>query len=459
MTATVAPINDDIYYDSDDARPRNSPLMKPINPKISPSPSPPPPFTITKVSPAPSPDRKRSNRPKVRASQGDAVLVSFLGGGRHPGVAFEAAANPLPSISDPPSDEESNMPQSPEPPGFRGGVEPPQPGEEGGMLRIWAAGALAQFTAISQPESSSPGKQVPAPDDRARPAVLAHRGGQPLTSSSRDIPIRDTQPILAAPPISYPSRDPYSPHQNGPLVAKTPTAAAHRELPPLQNLDSPKSDVNGRGPLPSIRSQLGDFKSLGPEKDIAVRRGPNFSRSPPAGLPRLSSIPNHPTSPPISPNDPYRRELPSPAHSLSAVSPFYFPTNGAHGRHGTEYSSSATETPSTDQSASTPATSITDRMSIDGITHPQVGYMCNVPGCQAPPFQTQYLLNSHANVHSSARPHYCSVVGCPRSEGGKGFKRKNEMIRHGLVHDSPGYVCPFCPDREHKYPRPDNLQR
>ena len=33
------------------------------------------------------------------------------------------------------------------------------------------------------------------------------------------------------------------------------------------------------------------------------------------------------------------------------------------------------------------------------------------------------------------------------------------MIRHGLVHASPGYVCPFCPDREHKYPRPDNLQR
>jgi hypothetical protein len=33
------------------------------------------------------------------------------------------------------------------------------------------------------------------------------------------------------------------------------------------------------------------------------------------------------------------------------------------------------------------------------------------------------------------------------------------MIRHGLVHDSPGYVCPFCPLREHRYPRPDNLQR
>lgn len=34
------------------------------------------------------------------------------------------------------------------------------------------------------------------------------------------------------------------------------------------------------------------------------------------------------------------------------------------------------------------------------------------------------------------------------------------MIRHGLTHDTPGYVCPFCPeDKCHRYPRPDNLQR
>ncbi|OAL56621.1 hypothetical protein IQ07DRAFT_12731 [Pyrenochaeta sp. DS3sAY3a] len=86
-------------------------------------------------------------------------------------------------------------------------------------------------------------------------------------------------------------------------------------------------------------------------------------------------------------------------------------------------------------------------------------FKCDYPSCNAAPFQTQYLLNSHANVHSQSRPHYCPVADCPRGEGGKGFKRKNEMIRHGLVHQSPGYVCPFCPDREHKYPRPDNLQR
>ena len=92
-------------------------------------------------------------------------------------------------------------------------------------------------------------------------------------------------------------------------------------------------------------------------------------------------------------------------------------------------------------------------------SQPVATYKCTFEGCNAPPFQTQYLLNSHANVHTEERPYFCPEKNCPRSEGGRGFKRKNEMIRHGLVHDSPGYMCPFCPDREHRYPRPDNLQR
>ncbi|KIV83090.1 hypothetical protein, variant 3 [Exophiala sideris] len=86
-------------------------------------------------------------------------------------------------------------------------------------------------------------------------------------------------------------------------------------------------------------------------------------------------------------------------------------------------------------------------------------YRCTYDGCNAAPFQTQYLLNSHMNVHSEMRTHFCPVAGCPRGPGGQGFKRKNEMIRHGLVHTSPGYICPFCADQQHRYPRPDNLQR
>ncbi|KAJ4590483.1 hypothetical protein HRR82_000837 [Exophiala dermatitidis] len=86
-------------------------------------------------------------------------------------------------------------------------------------------------------------------------------------------------------------------------------------------------------------------------------------------------------------------------------------------------------------------------------------YECTVAGCTAAPFHTLYLLNSHMNVHSEKRTHFCSVKGCPRGPGGTGFKRKNEMMRHALVHAPPIYVCPFCPDQQHKYPRPDNLQR
>lgn len=65
----------------------------------------------------------------------------------------------------------------------------------------------------------------------------------------------------------------------------------------------------------------------------------------------------------------------------------------------------------------------------------QQGYVCTFPNCSAAPFQTQYLLNSHQNVHSNQRPHFCPVEGCPRGPGGQGFKRKNEMIRYVLLQD------------------------
>lgn len=250
-----------------------------------------------------------------------------------------------------------------------------------------------------------------------------------------------------------------------PLSVHTPGSGSG-ELPPLQN--SPRSEAHGPN-LPSIRSTLGELNRLHGEqmshldKELMSRHRPSvgyMGMGSPPGTHRLPIITSTHASPPTSPNENYVQGFPSP-NSL-ASSPYCY--NGPNGMRPDYSSSVTTETPNSDRSASvsTPATtmSIADRMSIDGLTNPQVGpYICMVPGCTAPAFQTQYLLNSHANVHSSARPHYCSVQGCPRSEGGKGFKRKNEMIRHGLVHDSPGYVCPFCPDREHKYPRPDNLQR
>jgi hypothetical protein len=171
------------------------------------------------------------------------------------------------------------------------------------------------------------------------------------------------------------------------------------ELPPIRQ-QSPKSGLsNGTGSssitLPSLSAQLGDLNHLG---EAAPPPNSTFSQSPPVKpLPRFPAIGHG--SPPKSPNDVFRRELPSPGRGPSHFT--YYNTN-SHPRRPSEgstpytsagdYSSSNTETPSTDQSGSTPAMAI-DRMSIDGITNPQIGgFQCNYPGCTAQPFQTQVSL-------------------------------------------------------------------
>lgn len=204
------------------------------------------------------------------------------------------------------------------------------------------------------------------------------------------------------------------------------------ELPPIKGRAS-RDDVGGHM-LPSIRSTLGDIGIV--EHDLPERNSRlSFSR--------------HGLSPPMSPEERSRRSASSPHSSTLPLSQVLSPGDASlrnPPRHTVESPAST--------HASTASSEPPQMPTLQGGS-----FICKYAGCKAPPFQTQYLLNSHANVHSSARPHYCPVKGCPRSEGGKGFKRKNEMIRHGLVHDSPGYICPFCPDREHRYPRPDNLQR
>ncbi|KAI9656561.1 MAG: hypothetical protein M1821_004768 [Bathelium mastoideum] len=93
------------FYDDDDALSR-SPGLQPVYVKAKPSPSPPPFVPQRKIPPSPedvsthsSKRRKRANRPKARASQGDAVLINFLGNTNHPDIARTAALEPLNSAS------------------------------------------------------------------------------------------------------------------------------------------------------------------------------------------------------------------------------------------------------------------------------------------------------------------------------------------------------------------------
>ncbi|KAF2788570.1 hypothetical protein K505DRAFT_106325 [Melanomma pulvis-pyrius CBS 109.77] len=273
-----------------------------------------------------------------------------------------------------------------------------------------------------------------------------------------------------------------------------------QKLPALQNPHSPSRD--GPAGSPNQERRLPSFRHLSELAETAINEQEtsrangyhhrqsisSIGQSPTSGARQLSiSSPFPPlsASSPISANsdiqtrDPFLRS----GQHLTLFSTRRPSQASDNGPYSGNLNSASTVDSYQSSDGLSPGSQVTyiesrgHRMSIDGALtsrtlpplvgpniqhippHTAGGFHCDYPNCNAPPFQTQYLLNSHANVHSQDRPHYCPVLSCPRGEGGKGFKRKNEMIRHGLVHASPGYVCPFCPDREHKYPRPDNLQR
>ncbi|TFB01608.1 hypothetical protein CCMA1212_006140 [Trichoderma ghanense] len=470
---------DSVPYDPDEAPSPGSPQMKAVHPKLEITESPPPeiPRAHVSFSPPPIDGSSKSNRSKILPVGGDAVLVSYLGGHRHQDVAQAAGRLALPGGDDnfELSDEDASPQKSPS--------------------RDANANPLAGADIIQQPHVVTAAAAATGHHNslRAVAADALAAGGDVGLFHGEDKPSADLsastyQLSIHDDVVSSPNRHVKTPPLLGGRLGTADSASrsllspSFSELPPL--LDSPKHDGANGPSLPSIQTTLGDtlndrnhhhvateIPTPSDNRDLpgVTRRhtgdARTFSRSPTVGVPpRFSSrsAGSH-ASHPISPSESYQRSFPSP-NSLPASSPDNFASNGSMHRSPVEYANSNASSkalqPGYTIASPAAVASVADRMSIDGITHPQVGsYSCSFEGCTAPPFQTQYLLNSHANVHSSARPHYCPVPGCPRAEGGKGFKRKNEMIRHGLVHDSPGYVCPFCADREHKYPRPDNLQR
>ncbi|RDA86519.1 hypothetical protein CP533_0426 [Ophiocordyceps camponoti-saundersi (nom. inval.)] len=406
-------------FDPDEVVPRHSPLMQALRPKLELSPSPPPDIPAA----------------QIRPSSGDAVLVSYLDNGRRPEIARAAGAQPLPAADDDDKNDDSDED------GLSGAAFA-RPCMSVGGRDCAAPSHIVMSTPNLQHLAADALQAVSVGPSLIPPLQLS----SDISSSTRQLSISDEGPSHLV-GYTYRQATRSTVKVDTPGLKTTPNTG---ELPPLQ-MDSPKSETNGQS-LPSIRSTLGDIKRIHPELATSGESemsschlaGATFSHSPPLSRPRFAPMSASHTSPPISPSEVYQRSLPSP-HSLPASSPYnYYHTNGVRQRRSLELGINITgETPCTDNSVLSPATSasVADPMSIDGITNPLIGiYVCNFSGCTAPPFQTQYLLNSHANVHSSARPHYCPVKGCPRSEGGKGFKRKNEMIRHGLVHDSPGYI-------------------
>lgn len=211
---------------------------------------------------------------------------------------------------------------------------------------------------------------------------------------------------------------------------------------PAMQMSPPRSASNGspesKQTLPSLTTALSDAGTP------FTAHSPNFPRASPGQTSQYGPSPHSGMSPPSLPNPPFWRTS---TREGSISTPSDYAIVSASGSIPTPASSILNPSPAA--SHHTPIAASPDRIRLDssveqvlspesdgqetnGIGGPFAGsnYKCSIPGCTAAPFQTQYLLNSHMNVHSDTRPHFCPVKNCARGPGGQGFKRKNEMIRY-----------------------------
>jgi hypothetical protein len=384
-------------YDPDDVGLQNSPLLKPMKIRLEPSPSPEPTVPLPPDSPESSPEpdnRKTSSRPKSQTNLGDAVLISYMGGGNHQEVARAAGDNPLASEIE--AAEENANGTVVDVTVAEHNEEQEAPAREAEVSAEKDVGKdHMDLTAIAAAAQAYEAQRVALPGNDAMKVEIS-APGDPMEDVKPTMPsIPSLKALLVDASIAQPSLDHSIKHE---LVA-SPT---EEQLPPILQ-HSPNSALpNGSNPnsikLPSISESIGDINNL-PEP--ASAGDSPYAQSPPGRPPpRFSAVPGHTHgSPPKSPVDTFpRRELPSPGGRGS----FYYnahrrasQADGPQYTSAADYSSSNTETPSTDQSGSTPATIAIDRMSIDGITNPQIGgFQCTFAGCNAPPFQTQVSIRN-----------------------------------------------------------------
>ena len=460
------------YYDPDEDIRSSSPPLVPIPVKYKPEKTPPPYFETSSssgsASPAPGrgkarPDsdksayrpvkqlkRKGRKKRRTRPSQGDAVLISYLEPNR-PDIAQEAAQRALNSASQSEVGDEldEDMGSDAEDGEDDGGTEEKHRDSAHAATELkstaWAAlrddvvehyaprrPVISAFLAKPEEVSGIMEKHSSNGDDATQQPRLNRvcESAGPLGSTHPPQPLK----VLVAPSEgNCDGRD--ESITTSPALAKFAISAAEANpestLPAMQK-SPPRSTSNhspeGTQSLPSLQTTLNQIA------DRPIVETPILSPFPqiPGPSPTLTRSRYSTGTAGPSPTV-YSQSSPSSSKDMTNTASPGFPNHSSKWHNPSQEGSNGLFTSNT--------------------------FRCTHPGCTAQPFQTQYLLNSHANVHSSDRPHHCPEKSCSRNIHGKGFKRKNEMIRHGLVHKSPGYACPFCAEQQHKYPRPDNLQR
>lgn len=506
------------FYDSDDAAPsRTPPLVRRdviLKPSSSPEyPTPPPKSPTPELSTAPKKSRRKG---RTQPSQGDGVLIGVLAGNNNSDIATRAAEEPLNSAShseagdsDLAMEDGRNLAQVAfdaikvsrhEAPRSRS-CSPESDGVGRNRPLKLQTLELKPTSLLSNPSSQpavggQKGEQV---REQSTPATPTTHGPDTVKVESRPLETgslgsdhigsalgrNGSHSTMISPKLR---KHTIAPSEGSPME----TLPAIQHSPNSQTGKSPSNQQN----LPSLHHLALPYDTRSPKENDLRPLGMSPRHTFPLQSPSTVPLPSRATFP--TPQARINGQFQRPAYPPTQPSPVSstFSDTSTRGSHGHSQDATSMSPPRKHERQFYPgrqapqneditpvsaesrqsATSSTENplsaetMNTEGTRPilpplsggPYVGggvFRCEHPGCTAVSFQTQYLLNSHANVHSQNRPHYCPVKDCSRSEGGKGFKRKNEMIRHGLVHRSPGYICPFCPEREHKYPRPDNLQR
>lgn len=441
-------------YDSDDAYPK-SPGLQPIKIKSTPSPSPPPfppqhsqPVVTQTVSPTTSSSRRRKRNNRTRPSQGDTVLLSFLEPNR-PDIARAAGERALNSDSDPePSDSEDER-RPPMQTADEAAIRVAQAAlrkfhgdshvHPVTTTKLPLARPVATVTEIGPDQDTDMDRNSPKPKTEEQQSRKTIENVAPHIVTGLPTPENfpkggtegptpgSTRPDQNSPATSPNLRD---------LAIPDSQASPEERLPALQNPASPNRDNSVGSPnqrLPSFR-QLSEIAeqatqenehrasfshrpsisstgapALSPTLVSRVPLNGNTRRSPPTQFPPLNPLSpvNSHNSADIKLSPPSNFQLfsssrrPSTLSDSSNATAFPPPlaltsssTNESYGSRGSD----AYSPPMRPRSDS-------HRMSIDGITHPNpaaqiqhvpphgsTGFKCDYPGCNAPPFQTQYLL-------------------------------------------------------------------
>jgi hypothetical protein len=483
--------DDFLDVDRDIIAPHRSPLLEAVNPVFGPQESPPPLVPLETSSDSdeedidgPAPSRKpRKRKGGTKSSLADGVLIRALDPNQGEELASHVERHALESANESEVEDEGNA---------TGTVLDQDQMRRPGQVHRYDSSKLASLAedmakkvldAIDDDDDKNDFVMVDTPESRTNGDVSGHSPLPTPMAPSPETPKRTRSPHAFSrrlsqqdhskrqfntvpPPLNgglhlklQPKPDPHETEDDSiitsPALGKfaiTPRdappdsilPAMHQRSPPRS---SPAGSPDNRQPLPNIKTALTGFHDAGFAGFAAM--SPSIGRPSPGQSGTYASPAQYSAMSPPGPPSQFNWR-PMARDSNNSTSSEYTASSATA---STPASSMIAPSPANTQP--TPAASISEHdvdpnrrgsnFDEDPNSQPEKGsddrnddlagsYKCTYSGCNAMAFQTQYLLNSHMNVHSNTRTHFCPVKGCPRGPGGQGFKRKNEMIRYTTQH-------------------------